>query len=173
MQQNKSGSYVRVDAREFTATISRNRQENAGYRRNVSSRMLRRPYPCVLPSVSSPLHTTEPANIEGVRTYHGKGSHPVLWSGSDAELVKITIRCISNGLNYCGIFMGKRGIRLRTYLMTQRNDRIPQTEGWTCRILRRIRFGRVYGPEAGARARTHAHAHTHTHALDYGKIHNL
>ena len=104
-----------VDAREYTATISRDRQENAEYQRNVSSRMLRRPYPCVLPSVFWPFHTAENAYIEGVRTY-GKGPHPILWSGVGAELVKIVIRCISNGLNYCGIFMGKRR-RLRTYLM--------------------------------------------------------
>ena len=85
-------------------------QENAGYQRNVSSRMLRRPYPCVLPSVFSPFHTAENAYIEGVQTY-GKGPQPIMWCGSGAELVKIIIRSKGNGTNYGGIYMGRRGRR--------------------------------------------------------------
>ena len=132
---------VRVDAREFPAAINRDRQENAGYERNVSSRMLRRPYPCVLPSVFSPFHTAETAYIESVRTY-GKGPQPIMWCGSGAELVKIIIRCISNGINYGGIYMGRgrrqnlRGGTCKTLARpTSRCRRTESTvtlESWVC-----------------------------------------
>jgi hypothetical protein len=41
----------------------------------------------------------------GLQHFYGKGPHPLLWAGSRAESVKITISGITNRLNYCVIFV--------------------------------------------------------------------